>query len=238
MWLRDSSFVAVRDVQITGVTASDGERSAPRSRARRCEMTTLHVREDVLRERDREPTRRSASLQVKTDFPHGLTIQVVERQPVAALAAERRAADPGHRRRRRAARRDRRARPAEPRARRSRRSGPKLTDRRALRALTIAGAAPAELLRRDRRARRRRTRRRRDALNDGPELVFGTDEDARREVDRGGPRAGRELGRRSDLSRPPDSRSGGRRRARSGRRRTDREPNPQPEAENSPTLDP
>ena len=33
-------------------------------------------------------------------------------------------------------------------ARPGRRSGPKLTDRRALRALTIAGAAPDELLRR------------------------------------------------------------------------------------------
>ena len=85
MWLRDSSFVKVRDVQVTGVTASDGEqvRMALETAAR--EMTTLNVREDALR----QATATFSSvddLRIKTDFPHGMTIQVVEREPVAALA--------------------------------------------------------------------------------------------------------------------------------------------------------
>ena len=50
MWLRDSSFVAVRDVQVTGVTASDGERVRAALQSAAQEMTTLHVREDALRQ--------------------------------------------------------------------------------------------------------------------------------------------------------------------------------------------
>ena len=88
MWLRDSSFVAVRDVQITGVTASDGERvrSALETAAR--EMTTLHVREQALREATASFTS-VEDLRCATDFPHAMTIEVVEREPVAALAGER-----------------------------------------------------------------------------------------------------------------------------------------------------
>ena len=48
MWLRDSIFVAVRDVQITGVTASDGEQVKAALGAAALEMTTLHVRPDLL----------------------------------------------------------------------------------------------------------------------------------------------------------------------------------------------
>ena len=50
MWLRDSSLVRVSDVQITGVTASDGEQVKAALEGAALEMTTLHVREDVLRE--------------------------------------------------------------------------------------------------------------------------------------------------------------------------------------------
>ena len=50
MWLRDSSLVAVSDVQITGVTASDGDQVKAALEGAALEMTTLHVREDVLRE--------------------------------------------------------------------------------------------------------------------------------------------------------------------------------------------
>src|ERR671915_37508 len=75
MWLRDSSLVAVRDVQIAGVTASDGDRvrSALENAAR--EMTTLHVREQALREATSSFTS-VEDLRVQTDFPHGMTIEV------------------------------------------------------------------------------------------------------------------------------------------------------------------
>ena len=56
--------------------------------------------------------------------------------------------------------------------------GPKLTDRRALRALTIAGAAPDELSRRT--AKLAVNKQGVVAsLKNGPELVFGSDADAR-----------------------------------------------------------
>ena len=48
-------------------------------------MTTLHVREQVLREATASYTS-VEDLRVRTDFPHGMTIEVVEREPVAALA--------------------------------------------------------------------------------------------------------------------------------------------------------
>ena len=85
MWLRDSSFVAVRDVQITGVTASDGERVRAALQNAAQEMTTLHVREQALREATASFTS-VEDLRVRTDFPHAMTIEVIERQPVAALA--------------------------------------------------------------------------------------------------------------------------------------------------------
>ena len=50
MWLRDSSLVAVRDVQITGVTASDGEQVKAALEGAALEMTTLHVRRRTLRD--------------------------------------------------------------------------------------------------------------------------------------------------------------------------------------------
>ncbi len=49
-------------------------------------MTTLHVREDVLR-RAVAGFPSVAGLRVQTDLPHGMTIEVIERHPVAALVA-------------------------------------------------------------------------------------------------------------------------------------------------------
>ena len=194
-------------------TAS-GSRAALESAA--LEMTTLHVREEALREATATFTS-VEDLRVRTDFPHGMTIEVIERQPVAALARGR-----GERRipvtgvRRPAARRDRRARPSEPRAARRPAVGPRLTDRRALRALTIASAAPDPLLRRA------------DELEIGSRgVVVALEERPRtgvrfrrgraREVDRAAARVLAETSAAGrDLSRPPDSRSGGRWRARAG----------------------
>jgi cell division protein FtsQ len=84
LWVRDSSLAAVTDVRITGPTTSDEARIrfALESAAR--DMTTLHVREDVLHEAvDRFPS--VAGLKVEKDFPHELSIEVLEHRPVAAL---------------------------------------------------------------------------------------------------------------------------------------------------------
>ena len=87
MWLRDSSLVAVRDVRITGVTASDGEQVKAALTSAALEMTTLHVQPQALKEATANLTS-VGSLKVSSDFPHTLSIQVIERQPVAALATK------------------------------------------------------------------------------------------------------------------------------------------------------
>lgn len=84
--LRDSALVRVERVQVTGVDSSAEPRidAALESAARG--MTTLHVHEDAL-ERAVAGFPSVAGLQVSTDLPHGMTIRVLERRPVAALVA-------------------------------------------------------------------------------------------------------------------------------------------------------
>lgn len=176
MWLRDSDLVAVRDVQITGVTASDGERVRAALETAAQEMTTLHVREQALREATASLTS-VKDVRVKTDFPHAMTIQVIERRPVAALAGGR-----GERRipvtgegvllRGVTAERD-----LPSLVLRRTAVGPKVTDRRALRALAVASAAPDPLLRRSS-AVEISSRGVVVSLKNGPELVFGSGEQA------------------------------------------------------------
>jgi cell division protein FtsQ len=85
LWLRDSSLVAVRDVQVTGASSTAEPRIRGALDAAARQMTTLHVREDaLLRSVAGFPS--VASLHVRTDFPHRLVIEVVERQPVAVIA--------------------------------------------------------------------------------------------------------------------------------------------------------
>jgi cell division protein FtsQ len=84
MWLRDSGFVRVTDVRVRGSTTSEESaiRAALDSAAR--EMTTLHVRRNVLDDAV-APYRSVAGLRVTTDFPHEMSIEVLEHRPVAAL---------------------------------------------------------------------------------------------------------------------------------------------------------
>jgi cell division protein FtsQ len=176
MWLRDSSLVAIRDVRITGVTASDGAEVRTALEAAALEMTTLNVREQTLRDATANLTS-VGGLKISTHFPHGLEIHVIEREPVAALAPRGGARIPvtgdGIVLRGVTAERDLPNLSVNTDA-----AGPRLTDKRALRALKIAGAAPDELLGRLSRlgvngkgvvA----------TLRNGPELVFGTPADAR-----------------------------------------------------------
>jgi cell division protein FtsQ len=234
VWLRESSLVEVREVQITGVSASEGDdvKQALDSAAR--EMTTLNVREDALR----HAVGRYASvgdLKVTTDFPHRLMIEVIEREPVAALAGN------GSRRvpvtgsgvllRGVTAGRDLPSIVLEQSP-----AGPRVTDRRLLRALAVAGAAPDELLRRTERlelgARGVVAK-----MDKGPDLIFGTDDEVRAKW----VAAARVLAETSasgatylDLRIPGRVAAGGL----APIELPEADPNLQPEAENSPTLDP
>jgi cell division protein FtsQ len=79
-WLRDSSLVAVTEVEVAGVRS--GERAEIVAELTRTgeQMTTLHVeRERIERAASAFPT--VESVDVATDFPHGLRIEVNERPP-------------------------------------------------------------------------------------------------------------------------------------------------------------
>jgi cell division protein FtsQ len=174
MWLRDSSLVQVRDLEITGVTSSDGDRvrAALESAART--MTTLHVRRRTLADAT-APFSSVDRVRVTTDFPHGMTIEVIERRPVAALAlSDRRipVTGGGIVLRGLVADRDlpsiRLQRPV---------TGARVTDARVLGALAVAGAAPAPLLH----AADEVSVGARGVvvdLRNGPELLFGSGEEA------------------------------------------------------------
>jgi cell division protein FtsQ len=87
LWLRDSSLVAVRHVQVTGLSGdtAPGIRGALEQAAQ--SMTTLHVQVGKLRAAVASFTV-VKDLRVQTQFPHGLRIQVVEQLPVAALSID------------------------------------------------------------------------------------------------------------------------------------------------------
>jgi len=195
-------------------------------------MTTLHVRPQALR----DATANLASvksLEVTTDFPHTLRIHVNERRPVAALAPKGEGRIPvtgdGVVMTGVTAERDLPNLVLSETA-----VGPRLTDRRALRALTIAGAAPDELLRRvsELAVNKQGVV---ASLKNGPELVFGTDADARAKW----VAAARVLAESSaagatylDLRIPGRVAAGGLAPVEAA----GADLNPQPEAENSPTL--
>jgi cell division protein FtsQ len=84
LWFRDSSFVSVEDVSVVGVSSSEGEavRRAIVEAAR--SMSTLHVREDQLRTAVR-PFASVASVRAQPSFPHDMRVEVIEREPVAAV---------------------------------------------------------------------------------------------------------------------------------------------------------
>lgn len=84
LWLRDSSLVRVKEVEVTGVSGRQAKeiRAVLTDTAR--EMTTLHVREDALRDAMATyPVVRD--LQAEPDFPHRLRIAVNAYEPVGAM---------------------------------------------------------------------------------------------------------------------------------------------------------
>jgi cell division protein FtsQ len=173
LWLRDSSLVAVTAVRVSGATTSDEARirSALESAAR--DMTTLHVRKEILHNVvERFPSVRD--LKVDSDFPHRLTIEVLEHRPVAALEV------------------DGRLTPVSgggivltgvqadddvPTIRRDQLPGPRVDDAKTQAALAVAAEAPRPLLARGERLWWGPEGLTMD-LRDGPPLVFGTRDDA------------------------------------------------------------
>jgi cell division protein FtsQ len=174
LWFRDSPFATVRDVYISGTSSSEEDqvRRALREAARG--MSTLHVREEALREAV-APYSSVAGIEVHADFPRELAVEVIERRPVAkVLVGGRGVPATGAGRLLEGVRAGHLPVVAM--------EGPgatgQVTDGRALAALRVAAAAPAVL-----RSRAERVfygpRGITLDLRDGPELYFGSAEAAK-----------------------------------------------------------
>jgi cell division protein FtsQ len=170
-WFRDSGFVAVERVSITGLTTSDSARLRQALTDTAQDMTTLHV--------DRGRLERIAAtypvvdrLEISPDFPHGLRIEVIQHVPAAILISGRsRVAVSGEGT-------VLRGLPTSSAALPEVALGGALPDERlapgaALRAVGVAGAAPAPLRRRLTSVRDTRDRGLVARMRRGPEIVFG-----------------------------------------------------------------
>ena len=83
-WLRDSSLVAVDDVKVSGLTTKDAERIRRALEIAGQSMTTLHVREErLLQAVSAFPVVRD--IEVTADFPHGLSVRVIEHHPAGIV---------------------------------------------------------------------------------------------------------------------------------------------------------
>ncbi len=81
LWLRNSSWFAIEEVEVEGLTANQQEISASLAAAAK-DMTTLHIRDDELRDAVAGyPT--VASIKADATLLHKLRIEVTERLPVA-----------------------------------------------------------------------------------------------------------------------------------------------------------
>lgn len=170
LWLRDSSFVAIDQVQVTGLTSRDAPRvrAALRSAAR--DMTTLHLSRERLRAAV-SPWPVVHDLRVVTDFPNAVRIEAVERRPVALVGSG------GDRVPVAADGAVLRGLPGRPRLPavdlRGRPGGDRLGAGATLTLVEVAGAAPPSLLAREK-AVRRGERGLVVEMRRGPDLVFGS----------------------------------------------------------------
>jgi cell division protein FtsQ len=169
-WLRDSSLVAVEDVEVSGLTAPSAERIEQALTAAARDMTTLHVRPQEL-ERAVAGFPVVQAIHVRADFPHGLHVRVVEHRPVAVLESggERvPVAGDG------TLLPDVEVRGALPSITAAgATSGGRLSGRTALALAAVAGAAPAQLLARVDTIAPSAGRGIVVELREGPELIFG-----------------------------------------------------------------
>jgi cell division protein FtsQ len=84
LWLRDTSLFAVNSVTITGLSGATAAVIRDSLTTTAHEMTTTDVQVGKLRAAV-APFTSVKDLRVRTSFPHGMQIQVIEQQPVAAL---------------------------------------------------------------------------------------------------------------------------------------------------------
>jgi cell division protein FtsQ len=165
-WLRDSPLVSVDDVSVTGLTMKDAARVRASLVSAAHTMTTLHVDRDELAEAV-EPYPVVRTLEVETDFPHGLRIHVIEHQPAALVRGLPVAGDGTILR----------GIPVEgslPKLEsRGGLGGSRLTDSAALHGARVASAAPAALRPRLESIEMRSQDGIVVQLRDGPELIFG-----------------------------------------------------------------
>jgi cell division protein FtsQ len=80
LWLRDSSLVAVTDVEVAGVVSGDRERIVAELTRIAREQTTLHA-DPAAMERAAAAFPTVKSVSVDPNFPHGMRIEVTERPP-------------------------------------------------------------------------------------------------------------------------------------------------------------
>lgn len=173
LWVRDSSLARVTEVQVTGATTSEeGRIRAALERAAR-DMTTLHVREEVLHDAV-APYPSVAGLRVHTDFPHGMAVEVLEHRPVAAIDIDgRRTPVSGGGIVLNGVQADR----TLPSIRRDQLPAGRVDDERTRGALAVAAAAPQPLLERSERLSYGPDGLMVD-LREGPPLIFGGTDDA------------------------------------------------------------
>jgi cell division protein FtsQ len=87
LWFRDSSFVAVKRVSVTGLNGPDAGRIRHALRTAALNMTTLNVSMSQLRTAV-APYPVVKDLHVSTQFPHGILIRVIEQNPVAEVTVD------------------------------------------------------------------------------------------------------------------------------------------------------
>jgi cell division protein FtsQ len=172
--IRDSSLVAVDEVTVTGTSGPDAEKVRSALTAAAGEMTTLNVRMDQLEAAvDEYPI--VGRLEVRRDLPNKLTVEVVQRRPVAlASIGGREIPVTGDGRLLHGATPPR----GLPKLALERTPTRRVDDRDGSQLVAVAAAAPGPLLHRTRRVflgDRGVTL----ELTDGPELYFGSDDDAR-----------------------------------------------------------
>jgi cell division protein FtsQ len=86
-WLRDSSLVAVKTVEVTGVDGAQGARIRAALDDAARSMTTLHVRRHAL-DTAVEPYSLVKRIEVAADFPHTMRIHVVTNVAVGAVTVD------------------------------------------------------------------------------------------------------------------------------------------------------
>jgi cell division protein FtsQ len=86
VWFRDSSFVRIDEVTVTGLTSDDAGEIRAALDAAAGDMSTLHLRPEEL-ERAVEGFPVVRALELSTDFPNGLRVHVLEHQPAALVVS-------------------------------------------------------------------------------------------------------------------------------------------------------